>query len=206
MNPLSQSIVPENIQGKPCDIEQSFISGSREEDVHIFSIAAQRMLDVNSWRRIGSSVSAKFDLTDVHVQKMDRAAALGDFIKIDILGPGSLAGDGYDWVCIEALEDNRNPNAEVESLAMRVRPCREPGKDTKEVAHFFTGEATSAFVVERRENKLTSFYHGRNEELNTGAEKMLDRVRNVIMGGTALAGVPEIQWYTLIKSFLKTEN
>jgi hypothetical protein len=94
----------------------------------------------------------------------------------------------------------------VENLAMRLRPCRAPGKDTKEVAHFFTGNATSTFIVERRKNKIASFYHGRNEALNSGAEKMLDKVRNVIMGGTALAGVSEIQWSTLMKSFLKTEN
>jgi hypothetical protein len=206
MNPLSHSIIPENTQGKPSDIEHTFTAGSREEAVHVFSIAAQRLLDVNSWHRIGSSISAKFDLTDVNLNKLDRRAALGDFIKIDILGPGSSAGDGYDWVRIEALEDNRNPNADVESLAMRVRPCREPGKDTKEVAHFFTVEATSTFIIERQENKVTSFYHGRNETLNTSAEKMLDKVRNVIMGGTALAGVSEIQWSTLIKSFLKTKD
>jgi hypothetical protein len=206
MNPLPQSIVPENIKGKPSDIEHSFTAGSREDAVHVFSVAVKRMLDVNSWHHIGSSISAKFDLIDANLNKLDRSAAFGDFIKIDILGPGSSAGDGYDWVRIELLEDNRNPNAEIESLAMRVRPCREPGKDTKEVAHFFTGEATSTFIVERRQNKITSFYHGRNEALNSDAEKMLDRVRNVIMGGTALAGVSEIQWSTLIKSFLKTEN
>jgi hypothetical protein len=206
MNPLPHSTVPENIQGKPSDIEYSFTSASRKEAVHVFRMAAERMLDVNSWHHIGSSISAKFDLIDANLNKLDRPAALGDFIKIDILGPGSSAGDGYDWVCIEVLEDNRNPDAAIESLAMRVRPCREPGKDTKEVAHFFKCDATSTFIVERRENKVTSFYHGRNETLNTGAEKMLDRVRNVIMGGTALAGVSEIQWSTLIKSFLKTEN
>jgi hypothetical protein len=165
MNPLPQSIVPKNIQGKPSDIEHSSTAGSREDAVHVFSIAAQRMLDVNSWHQIGSSVSAKFELIDANLNKLNRPAALGDFIKIDILGPGSSAGDGYDWVRIEALEDNRNPQAEIESLAMRVRPCREPGKDTKEVAHFFTGEATSTFIVERRANKITSFYHGRNEAL-----------------------------------------
>jgi hypothetical protein len=172
MNPLSQSIVPENIQGKPSDMEHSITPESREEAVHVFSIAAQRMLDVNSWHRIGSSVSAKFDLTDFERKTLERPAVQGDFIRIDILGPGSSAGDGYDWVCIEALEDNRNPNAEVESLAMRVRPCRERGMDTKEVAHFFAGEATSTFIVERRENKLTSFCHGRNQELNTGRPKI----------------------------------
>jgi hypothetical protein len=89
MNPLSQSIVPENIQGKPSDMEHSITPESREEAVHVFSIAAQRMLDVNSWHRIGSSVSAKFDLTDFERKTLERPAVQGDFIRIDILGPGS---------------------------------------------------------------------------------------------------------------------
>jgi hypothetical protein len=88
---------------------------------------------------------------------------------------------------------------------MRVGSCKQPGKETNNVAHFFTRDATSTFIIYRNQNTITSFYHGRNEVLNTGTEKVLDNIRNVIMGCVALAGVSEIQWNTLIKSFLERE-
>ncbi|MEO8960605.1 MAG: hypothetical protein ABI325_01905 [Ginsengibacter sp.] len=205
MNPSFEDIVPENKKGKPSDIEHSVTVASREKAIDVFKTAAQRMLYINDWQRIGSFISAVFDLTNPEGQKLERPAALGDFIRIDIQGPGSSEGDGYDWVFIEAMDDKSNSDAEEESLAMRVRPCKQPGKETNAVAHFFTGEATSTFIIRRDQNTVTSSYHGRNEILNTGTGKPLDKVRNVIMGGAALAGISEIQWDVLIRSFLKQE-
>lgn len=206
MDPSLESIVPENKKGKPSDIEHSVTEANREKAIDFFRIAAKRMLNINEWHRIGSFVSAVFVLTDATGKKLERPAALGDFIKIDIQGPGSSAGDGYDWVYIEALQDNSNTAAEEESIAMRVRACQQPGKETNNVAHFFTSEATSTFIIHRNENTVTSFYHGRNEVLNTGTAKVADKVRNVVIGGVALAGLSEIQWDTLTRSFLKKET
>lgn len=206
MNSSLESIVPENMKGKPSDIKHSVTVANREKAIDVFRIAAEKMVDINEWHRIGSFVSAVFVLTNDKEQKLERSAALGDFIRIDIQGPGSSAGDGYDWVHIEALEDNSNAGGEEESIAMRVRACNQPGKETNNVAHFFTGEATSTFIIHRIENTITSFYHGRNEVLNTSVTKVSDKIRNVIMGGVALAGLSELQWNTLTKSFLKPED
>ncbi len=205
MNQSFQNIIPENVKGKPSDIEHSYTAANREEAIAVYKRAAKRMLNINIWHQLAGFISAEFILTDSTGDRLDRLAVLGDFIKIDIQGPGSSAGDGFDWVNIEALEDNSNPNAEQESIGMRVRSCKQPGKETSSVAHFFTGDATSTFIIHRKQNTVTSFYHGRNEVLNTNTEKMLDKIRNVMMGGVALAGVSEIQWDTLIKSFLQRE-
>lgn len=203
MTPSLESIIPENIKGKPSDIEHSVTLGNREKAIDVFRTAARRMLTINEWHRIESFISAVFVLTDATGQKLEGPAALGDFIKIDIQGPGPTAGDGYDWVYIEALEDNSNADAKEESVAMRVRACQQPGKETNNVAHFFTSEATSTFIIYRNQTAVTSFYHGRNEVLNTGTGKKLDKIRNAIMGSVALAGLSEVQWDTLTKSFLK---
>lgn len=205
MNRSFKNIIPENIKGKSLDIEYSIIAPNREEANDVFKKAAKRMLNLNIWQQLGGFLSAEFTLTDDTGQKLERLAALGDFIKIDIQGPGSSAGSGFDWVSIEAMEDNSNAGAEEENVAMRVRSCRQPGKINQEVAHFFTGDATSTFIIYRNLNTVTSFYYGRNEVLNSATGKVLDNIRNVVMGGVAVAGVSEIQWNTLIKSFLERE-
>lgn len=202
MNTLFNGIVPKNVVGKAVDLKHSTISGSDEEAALIFKKATEKMLNINDWHQSGISFTATFDLTDSKGQKLNKLAALDDYIKIDVLGPGSSAGNGYDWVQIDAFEDNRDVEAPEESLAIRVRACKDPTGKTNDIAHFFSGEATSTFILQRSRNIVTSFYHGRNETLNTNTEKVVDKVRNIVIGGTALTGMSEIQWDMLIKSFL----
>ncbi|MEO6869910.1 MAG: hypothetical protein ABI168_09715 [Ginsengibacter sp.] len=208
MNILSslKNIIPENLKGKSSDIEHSILADDNEEARNIFQRAAKRMLNLNIWAKLGGFPSAEFVLSDDTGQKIHRLAALGDFIRIDIQGPGSSAGNGFDWVTIEALDPKSDANTNEEGIGMRVRACHQPGKEPSQVAHFFTRDATSTFIIYRNHNTVKSFYHGRNEVLNTDVDNMLDKIRNVVMGGIALAAISEIQWNTLIKSFLEQET
>jgi hypothetical protein len=205
MNSLFKSIIPENKKGKHTDIEHSITAHDRNEALAIFKRSVKRMLNINIWHKLAGIASAHFSLTDISGKEIQRLAASGDFIKIDIHGPGPSSGDGFDWVNIETLEDNSNPNGEEESVAMRLRPSKQPGVQSSKAAHFFTKDATSTFIIYRKQNIITSFYHGRNEVLNADTEKITDNVRNFIMGGVALAGVSEMQWTALIKSFLQED-
>lgn len=159
--------------------------------------------------KIGKQTDVEHSISAVtreeSIKNVDRLAVVDDCIKIDIHGPGPSAGEGYDWVKIESIQHNSNPDGEEESMAIRVRSSKQPGKQGKDIAHFFTSDATSTFIIYRHQNIVTSFYHGRNEILNIHIEKLTDNIRNVIMGGVALAGVSEMQWSALIKSFLETE-
>ena len=201
----SFKIIPENTKGKHTDVEHSFTAGNREEALDIFKRAAKRMLNINIWHQLGGFATADFFLTDTKGETIERLGASGDFIKIDIQGPGPSVGDGYDWVRIEALEDRSDPGGNEESIAMRLRSCKKPGQEGDDTAHFFTSDATSTFIIYRKQNEITSFYHGRNEVLNTDTAKTLDNLRNILMGGVALIGVSELQWSALIKSFLERE-
>ncbi len=133
---------------------------------------------------------------------MSRNAQVGDHFKINIPGPGTNTGEGYDWVTIEAIEDDTNAEAETESVLVRVRPAENPTNEKKDVAHFFTDDASSSFTVHRQGNKVTAGVHGRNEVPNTGAESLLDKARNAAVAVGAIIGLSTPQWKSLSKGLL----
>ncbi len=92
---------------------------------------------------------------------VERNADEGDFVRIDIPGPGTRIGHGYDWVIIEALVEEAGAGAEV--ISMRVRPAAHPLGDDERVAHFLKSCATSTFQVRRVGNCVSAEEHGRNE-------------------------------------------
>jgi hypothetical protein len=165
-----------------------------------------RLLDVNKWHEYAGAASAKFFLTNQSGEELARTAQVGDFIRIDLpAAPGNKEGDGYDWVYIEAIEDKSDSQGAIESIAMRVRPSAKPTSG-ENVAHFFKDNATSSFVVERNGRTLSAGEFGRNEVPNTEPDSFMDKVRNVLVGTTAIAGASNIQWKSLVKGLIETKG
>ncbi len=203
---LIEFIIPENIKGKSTSAEDSVSFNNVDEAKIAFKLACSRMHDINSWHRLSGFASAKFSLKDSHGKNVERSAQLDDYVQIDIPGPGPASGDGYDWVQVEVLENKTNIDLEQESCGMRVRSCKNPNNTSDGTAHFLTSDATSTFIIHRRQNIVMSEYYGRNEIINTGTEKTIDKIRNAVTGATAMAGVSELQWSRTIKSFLEAER
>lgn len=205
MDPLFNNLIPENTKGKPTDMEHSITLNNREEALDTFKSAYKRMLNVNIWHQLSGFASADFLLRDQQGKETNRLAQVNDYIRINIPGPGPASGEGYDWVQVEAIEDNTNPESDEEAFGMRVRSCKDPNKAGNDTAHFFTSDATSTFIIHRNFDKVSASFHGRNEVLNTGTEKVKDKIRNTIIGAVAMLGISELQWVSLIKSFLEKE-
>lgn len=195
-------LVPENETGKQNDLEYSETPDTISEAKKLFEIATQRVFDVNHWHEITGFASADFKLKDANGRDCKRPVQEADFIRIHIPGPGPEAGDGYDWVKVEKIIEQRGPASDKEIIGIRVRSCKNPQNSTEETAHFFTDDATSSFVLQRVGNKVTASYHGRNEVVNTETDTIKDKIRNALVGAGALAGISELQWKALIKSFL----
>ncbi len=198
----NNEIVPEQFKGGQSNTEHSITADSRQEALDIFNRAYNRLLNVNAWRKLSGKATADFELIDPQGEGEHRLARVNDYFKIDIPGPGSAAGDGYDWVKIEELEDKTNPEAGEESVSMRVRPCTDPTNESTDVAHFFSDESTSTFVISRKGNTVIASVFGRNEKPNTDTEKVRDKIRNAAIGSTAIAGASKIQWAFLVKGLL----
>ncbi|MCP9234980.1 hypothetical protein [Lewinella sp. JB7] len=153
--------------------------------------AVQHLYNVNHWRKLNDAVKTDFLLCDARGQALDRPARTGDLIRIDVVGPGSPSGGGYDWVSIQQLEE---VNGDTPYAAMTVVPCPGPQSDDPAVAHFFAEGATNTFVVRRLGNCVLAEVHGRNERPNTDAPPLLDRVRNEAVALLGTVGLSKIQW------------
>jgi hypothetical protein len=160
-------------------------------------------LDINNWDKLSGAASARFTLTDAAGRPVEGPPQVGFHIKIDVPGPGSGKGDGFDWVQLEIIEDGNDAALDREFIVMRVRPASNPGTSDKEVAHFFSDKATSNFLVMREKNAVTAAVLGRNEIPNTTDNTgLLDKLRNAVVGIGAALGMSNPQWKSLVNGLL----
>jgi hypothetical protein len=199
-----RSIVPSQKTGAKKDIEHIVMAADENDARKLFMIARNRLVDVNHWHEYSGSLSATFQLTDQYGKEVSRTAEKGDYFKINIPAPGSAEGHGFDWVSIEAIEDISNPDGDIERIALRVRPASNPKEKGENVAHFFNEDSTSSFVLERLGNRVKAAVYGRNETPNTSTSNLIDKVRNVVVGVTAILGFSNLQWKNLVKGLIST--
>ncbi len=198
----SQHIPPQET-GNQLDTSDSVSLTSSNEAHVLFERAVQRLLHVNRWSEIAGPLSADFRLTDGEGRLIDGPAQPGHHFRIDIPGPGPVEGKGYDWVKVEALDDERNAGGDEESVTLRVRPSPDPETQSSDVAHFFKDYATSSFRVERKGNQVIASVHGRNEIPNVSVESGIDKIRNIAVASGAVAGMAVPQWKGLVHGLLK---
>lgn len=202
----SDQMVPPNKKGSSLDTDFEVRATDESEAKKLFALASHRLLDVNSWDKICGPMSAVFKLTDKNGVEINGLAKPGDHFQIDVPGPGPKAGDGFDWVKIEAMDDQRNPAAHEESVTLRVRPSSSPKNESPDTAHFFSDAATSSFRVVRQGSIVRAEVHGRNETPNTETQNPIDKVRNAVVGTGARAGMSTPQWNSLVKGLLNTSK
>ena len=196
--------VPPQYTGSEMNAVEKIELPSELEAIHFFKTVKERLLDINSWSHFAGEAMSIFRLTDSSGNEVNRKATDGDYIKIDIPGPGPSTGQGFDWVVIEDIRSQLFDDAEV--LSITVRPASNPASDKESTAHFLTDEATSTFQVKRLVNIITAEEHGRNEMANTDTESVLDNIRNTFVGLGAKLGFSYPQWKSLVKGLLNNES
>jgi hypothetical protein len=197
----TDKLVPQQETGTESSTESSKELNSAEESKHLFVRLKKRLLDVNEWHRFAGKLSAGFQLTNAKGEKADRPVQKGDHFRIDIPGPGTITGEGFDWVQVEEIAEIKNDDSE--SLIVRVRPATNPNNYKTDTAHFFQDDATSSFLVKREGKKLIAAVYGRNEKPNTKAESVIDKARNVAVATGAVSGAAKLQWKSLVDGLLE---
>ncbi len=206
MQPESKATIPPQKEGTKKDIEHTVTTVDDNDARKLFAIARNRLMDVNHWHDYsGGGISATFKLSDPKGKPLERTAEQNDLFKIDLPAPGPAEGRGFDWVRIEAIEEHIDPNGPQESIAIRVRPTSSPETQGENVAHFFKDQATSSFVLERDGRNVTAAVYGRNEVPNTETPNVVDKVRNAVVGTTAIFGFSNVQWNKLVKGLLDSD-
>lgn len=195
--------LPEKEEGVQKDIESKEETATIEEARELFKNSKERLLDVNNWDKICGNASAVFRLTNVNGHETEGKPKVGYYFKIDIPAPGTKTGEGFDWVKVEAIEENEDDRKDSEFIVMRVRPSSNPLNASDDIAHFFSDKSTSNFVVLREKNVVTAAVLGRNEVANTdAANSLLDKLRNAIVGTGAVSGLSYPQWKSLVNGVL----
>lgn len=194
--------IPGQREGIAVNVEDSVTFQTDEEATAFFQVVKARLLNVNNWGDIDGALSADFKLTDKSGNILTRAPQTGDYFMIDIPAPGIKTGDGHDWVQIEMIEEEAK--AVDETIAIRVRPTSNPMNLNPDVAHFYTDDATSNFIVKREGKTVTAGVYGRNEKPNiTEADSLFDIARNAIVGAGGVTFFSKLQWKALVSGLLE---
>ncbi|MBC7694990.1 MAG: hypothetical protein H7141_06025 [Burkholderiales bacterium] len=201
-NPVSH-IVPSQKKGNHTGAKAHLKTASVDEAIKLFGQAKHRLLDINSWQKISGKGSAEFRLTDKngHVLKSNRPR-VGNLIRIKLPAPGNKLGSGYDWVRIEVFKHVKDILKDEEVYGFRVRPIKNPLKQTETSAHFYTSDASSTFLLKRTSEILSVMEIGRNEIPNTHPVSFLNKIRNMIVAFSASLGLAKPQWKKLVKGIL----
>ncbi|MEJ7627288.1 MAG: hypothetical protein WKF35_10520 [Ferruginibacter sp.] len=200
-NVINEDIIPQQQVGGSSDTSALKELADEDQAKAFYSIVKNRLLNVNEWEKIGGLLSADFRLCDEHGKEVNRLIKENDHFKIDVPGPGTVTGDGYDWVQVESIDESSSEHEEM--TAIKVRPATNPTNEKTDVAHFFSNSATSSFIIERKNNVITAGVHGRNEKPNAQAEKTIDKARNTAMAAVAITGFSKIQWQGLVDGLVK---
>lgn len=196
-------LIPKQEHGASTDTISKIKLDSVEEALWEFEIVKDRLLNVSKWHELSGEILARFQLTDASGAELSGSAKEGDYIRINVPGPGNKSGEGYDWVRIEKIESISDESESLEFVAIKVRPCPSPVNEELSTAHFFKNIATSTFVVKRINSTISAEVHGRNEETNTDTPDVSDKIRNFIVGLGAMLGFSKVQWKSLVDGLIK---
>ncbi|MGZ5285557.1 MAG: hypothetical protein ACXWB9_00165 [Flavisolibacter sp.] len=192
-------LTPENEKGVETNTESSMELATENEASIFFEKVKSRLLNVNHWHDTAGKATAEFQLTDHQGSPISRRVEEGDHFRISIPAPGPVTGSGYDWVKVEAIED------QPDCVAIHVRPATNPLNDQEDIAHFFKDDATSSFIIKREGCKVLAGVYGRNEVPNTEADSTVDKIRNVAVATGAVAGFSKLQWKSLVNGLVDTK-
>jgi len=193
-------IVPKQRTGKAIDATGSLTFHDENEAKAFFSVVKNRLQNVNEWAELSGNLSATFRLVDAGGVEVSRNLQQGDYFKIDIPGPGSKTGDGYDWVKIEEVENKSSSDSE--SFSFRVRPTVNPQNQNNDIAHFYSPESTSTFIVSRKGCNVEAAIRDRNTKPNITADSPVDKIRDSIVGAMGVLSFSKIQWQNLVDGLL----
>jgi hypothetical protein len=200
-----EGLLPPQVKGESTQTSAEVVTEREEDARYVFERASERLLDVNQWTDMCGSLAAGFQLADDTGKDLQGHAAVGDFIRIDIPGPGPREGRGYDWVRIEKVEQ---PVGVVSDglFLIQVRPSPAPPIQAGAApAHFLEDSATSTFVLERRGTRVSMTVYGRNEVPNSTLPENPDKLRNKVVGAIGAIGLSKVQWKALVQGLLNKE-
>jgi hypothetical protein len=195
-------LIPDNERGKKTSLHHTVTADDLQTALKIFNCACERLLNPNDWQELCGKLVAGFEIVRIDIRELDHQLREGDYIRINIPGPGPDAGEGYDWVKCALIEKESPASKSYSQLGIKLVACSNPETTDPDTAHFFEKGASSTFIIRQEANNVTAAYYGRNETINNHTKTIKDNIRNTVVAMGAMAGMSELQWDTLLKCFL----
>ena len=106
-------IVPPQYKGQEIEVDATQDLKTEVDALHLYNIARKKLLNVNNWSKVAGVLTAEFQIVDKNGEKVHREVEQGDYLRIDIPGPGTKEGDGFDWVLVEELKEIHQPPCSI---------------------------------------------------------------------------------------------
>ncbi|MCG2613211.1 hypothetical protein LZZ85_02930 [Terrimonas sp. NA20] len=195
-----QQLVPAQERGKQLDLSEKRSFPDQEAAERGFNASSERLLLPQGWKELCGKASATFAVIAPDLKEVGRPVNEGDFLRIDVPGPGSDAGEGYDWVRVAMIGSSEKDGER--RLGIKLEPVDNPESPDDTTAHFFEAGSSSTLEIILEGKNIEASYHGRNEVINNQTGKLSDDVRNTVVGAGAKAGLSEAQWGALLKGLI----
>ena len=195
-------LVPKQKMGKQYDNTDTVICTNSLDAKGKYLDACTKLFKINEWGKIGNTLlQTEFCLCNNKGKEVTRHARTGDFIRINLAGPCSKNGDGFNWVQIDQIVIKTEEN-DSELTSVKVRPAACPLNGSTAIAYFFNEESTTTFIVSKIKNEVSAEIHVRNKESNKNTSQPADFIRNIALAKLAAVKFSAIQWKRLCEGFL----
>lgn len=164
-----------------------------QQAIAAFVQSVNKLFAVNDWSNL-PGITSVFHVYDAGgLPKPAGKPLVGDYVRIDLPGPTP-----ENWVVITDINSSDN------QAELTVKPSHNPQTATptegepKPVEHFFGGEASSTFRVERQGNRIVASEIGQNERINNEGTEAGDRpIINTLIAEGGWAYFQRVQWKKL---------
>lgn len=101
---------------------------NKDKCLTIFDTACVRLLDPGHRAALAGNEKEIFVLFDQHGENPNRLLQVGEFLRVDLPGPGTSVGEGFDWMQVTKLDKQRNEDGTEEFLVITMHPSHPPKK------------------------------------------------------------------------------
>lgn len=171
------------------------------EALEKFRLLKQSLLNINRWNINSGKNPTKFFLYDENLGDKSSMAEENDLVKIKIPAPANKVGNGFDWVKIIKIKEI--DNNDFQAILIRMKPHYCPENKDKKIAHFYTNDATSTFILAKENKAIQLSVHGRNEIPNIKNIGFINSLRNYFVAKGGIFGGSKIQWQDFVEEFVK---
>ncbi len=198
-----QDLPPVNKKGSENNAMSFLICQSETEAFERFKKLSQNLLKIDSWNVNAGKNPTEFFVYKDGKENQDLSLLVkeNDLVKIKIPAPKNKLGNGFDWVIVHKIQSIESVDMKAFLLQMKPHSC--PENSNGNTAHFYTEDASSTFILAKKNKTIQFSIHGRNEIPNTKNVGFLNSCRNLFVGGGGIFGGSKLQWQDFTEEFIK---